>query len=86
MNIRKYIIIIVVIFIVSVAGYFIFSKQQLSNNIDTDQIMTKQLCEEYGGLWGEMEIMRDAGDDIFYQCECPNKGPWIKQGQIGSCK
>jgi len=55
----------------------------------SDKPMTKEMCEEQNGQWGWMEVMRsaeDGGDDLFYQCSCPNNGPIVRDGQMGSCK
>lgn len=73
---------IILLLILIAIVYFFFSPSQ---NITA---MDQKLCEEQGGTWDWMEIMRDAedgGHDLFYQCFCPNNGPWIREGGTESC-
>ena len=48
------------------------------------QPMSMQICGNQGGNWSEVEIMRDQGDQIFWQCECPG-GNWIWEGAPEAC-
>ncbi len=82
MEMKKYILVLLVVVAVIVIGYFVSQGQESGMG----ESMTEKLCEEQGGAWSEMEILREEGHDLFYQCECPDNGPWIREGTVESCK
>ena len=67
-------------------GYPVKSFNTFIQDYTVQETMTESICIEQGGKWSETEVLRDEGHIIFYQCECPNMGPWIREGTIQSCK
>ena len=86
MNLPKiaYIIIIAIILLVSAylaVRFFIIRQDKRPSSFP----MTEAICQKQGGHWGQMEVMKDTGDILFNQCECPNDGPWIVEGVSKNC-